>query len=124
MNDNRVNRVEGSALSFTANKSSNSLKPSKSFSEVLNAQNESAIRFSKHASVRIETRDLSFSREEMMRLNNAIVRAEKKGVKDALILIDDKAVIANIKSKTIITTFKEEQMKENVVTNIDGAVIG
>lgn len=97
---------------------------SRTFSEVLNAQSEVGVRFSKHASLRIETRELSFSQEEMIRLKNAISRAEQKGVKDALILIDDKAVIANVKSKTVITTFKEIQMKESVVTNIDGAIIG
>lgn len=124
MKENKVSRVENSMMSYSPPKTSYLSKSSKSFSEVLNAQNESSIRFSKHASIRIESRDLSFSKEEMIRLNNAICRAEKKGVKDALILIDDKAVIANVKSKTVITTFKEVQMKENVITNIDGAVIG
>lgn len=124
MKDNFVNRIDSSRHSYTTNKTSTALKMSRTFSEVLNAQSEVGVRFSKHASLRIETRELSFSQEEMIRLKNAISRAEQKGVKDALILIDDKAVIANVKSKTVITTFKEIQMKESVVTNIDGAVIG
>jgi len=37
--------------------------------------------------------------------------------------MDNKAFVANIKNKTIITASTNEQLKENVFTNIDGAVI-
>ncbi len=37
--------------------------------------------------------------------------------------MDDKAFIANINNKTIITTVNKEQLKESIFTNIDGAVI-
>lgn len=124
MNDNNINRIEGSFFNHSSNGASHSIRMSRTFLEILNAQSEPSIRFSKHASGRIEDRELFFSTEEMVRLKNALQRAEQKGVKDALILIDDKAVIANVKSRTVITTFKEMQMKDNVVTNIDGAVIG
>ncbi len=59
----------------------------------------------------------------MQKINQAIEKAEKKGIKDALILMDNKAFVANIKNKTIITASTSEQLKENVFTNIDGAVI-
>lgn len=37
--------------------------------------------------------------------------------------MDDKAFIASVKNKTIITAASGEQLKENIFTNIDGAVI-
>ncbi len=119
-----MTRIENSFINRPSNKISHPIKTSKTFSEILNAQSESPIHFSKHAAGRIEDRELFFSTEEIVRLKKALQRAEQKGVRDALILIDDKAIIANVKSRTVITTFKEMQMKENVVTNIDGAVIG
>ncbi len=124
MKNHNITRIENSFINRSSNKISHTIKPVKTFSEVLNAQNELSIHFSKHAADRIEDREMCFSTEEIVRLKKALQRAEQKGVRDALILIDDKAVIANVKSRTVITTFKEIQMKENVVTNIDGAVIG
>jgi flagellar operon protein len=59
----------------------------------------------------------------MKKLNQAIEKAKEKGVKDALILMDDKAFIASIRNKTIVTAAFEDQLKENVFTNIDGAVL-
>ncbi|NLX61709.1 MAG: flagellar protein [Tissierellia bacterium] len=79
--------------------------------------------FSKHALVRMDNRNIELSSIELEKLKTAINKAEDKGVKDALILIGDKAFIASVKNKTIITTFNKEQIKENVFTNIDGAVI-
>ena len=37
--------------------------------------------------------------------------------------MDDKAFIANVQNKIIITTVNKEQLKDNIFTNIDGAVI-
>jgi len=40
-----------------------------------------------------------------------------------LILLGKKGFIASIKNKTIITALTNEECKENIITNIDGAVI-
>ena len=66
---------------------------------------------------------MNLSTDEMSRLKTAFKKAESKGVKDALFLMDDKAFIANIHNKTIVTTVGKEQLKDNIFTNIDGAVI-
>lgn len=90
--------------------------------ENIRRKNQSIV-FSKHALERMNRRNMQLTSEEMNRLERAFNKAEDKGVKDALILLDDKAFIANIKNKTVITTLFKEQLKENVFTNIDGAVI-
>ena len=41
-----------------------------------------------------------------------------------MVLVDDMAFIVNVKSRTVVTAVKDEELKENVFTNIDGAVIG
>jgi flagellar operon protein len=96
----------------------------KSFSEVLNQiENQGQIKFSKHATNRLATRNIKLSETEMNRLNSAVSKASSKGIKDALILMDNKVFIASVQNKTIITASTEEELKDNVFTNIDGAVI-
>lgn len=97
----------------------------KSFDEVLANvnKNKEDIKFSKHAAKRLVNRNMNINLNEMKRLETAFEQAKTKGVKDALIIMDNKAFIANINSKTIITTVNKNQLKENVFTNIDGAVI-
>jgi flagellar operon protein len=50
------------------------------------------------------------------------VKADNKGVRDALVMIDGFAVVANAKSMTVITAVGEDDLKRNIFTNIDGAV--
>lgn len=101
------------------------INSNKSFNHILEKiQNkETEIKFSKHATERLNSRDMSLSSDEINRLQEAFHKAEMKGVNDALILMDDKAFIANINNKVIITTVNKEQLKDNIFTNIDGAVI-
>lgn len=100
------------------------VEPKKSFQEVIASLKDDEIKFSKHATLRMQSREMQLNKEEITRLKNAFEKAEEKGVKDALILMDGKVLITNVKSRTVITAFKSEQMEENVFTNIDGAVIG
>ena len=97
----------------------------KNFEEILDRiqNSDEEIKFSKHAISRMGTRGINLSNEELDRLKSGFNKAEGKGVKDALILMGDKAFIASIKNKTVITTVNKEQLKNNVFTNIDGAVI-
>lgn len=96
----------------------------KSFAEILEKVNSSEeVKFSKHAIQRLKQRNIELSDTEVGQIKDALVKAEKKGVKDALIMMNDKVFVANVKSKTIITASTDEQLKDSVFTNIDGAVI-
>lgn len=96
-----------------------------SFQDVLNQvkQSDESVKFSKHAANRLDQRNIVLSDQEIKKIDSAIEKAKSKGIKDALIIMDNKAFVANIKNKTIITASTNEQLKENVFTNIDGAVI-
>lgn len=96
----------------------------KSFSEVLNQiENKGEVKFSKHATNRLATRNIQLTSAELGRINSAVNKASSKGIKEALILMDNKVFIASVQNKTIITASTEEELKDNVFTNIDGAVI-
>ncbi|HWQ29579.1 MAG TPA: TIGR02530 family flagellar biosynthesis protein [Negativicutes bacterium] len=84
---------------------------------------KSEVKFSKHAMERLQTRNINLTAEDMNKIGDAVSKAAAKGVKETLIIMGDSAFIANVKSKTIITAATGENLKENVFTNIDGAVI-
>lgn len=95
-----------------------------SFDDVLKQiSNKESVKFSKHAINRLSERSITLTNEELEKINQAVNQAEGKGIREALILMDDKIFIANVKSRTIVTAADEKHLKENVFTNIDGAVI-
>lgn len=95
-----------------------------SFGDVLkHVQDKDHVKFSKHAMQRLSDRNIKLSDSEMDRINDAVGKAKNKGVREALILMDNKVFVASVKNNTIITAAVDEQLKDNVFTNIDGAVI-
>lgn len=84
---------------------------------------EKSVKFSKHAQERLSQRSISLSNTEIDKINTAVEKARAKGVKDSLILIGNLAFIVNIPSKTIVTAVDGENIRDNVFTNIDGAVL-
>jgi flagellar operon protein len=56
-------------------------------------------------------------------MKEAVAKAESKGVKDTLVLMDDLAFVINTRNRTVITAVNSNELRENVFTNIDGAVI-
>lgn len=96
-----------------------------SFDEVLSRKLDptAPLRFSKHAEQRIKDRQMNLTPAEIAKLADAVSRAQAKGVKSSLILMHDKAFIVSINNNTIVTAIDNEHLKDNVFTNIDGAVI-
>ncbi len=85
--------------------------------------NTQELKFSKHAEARLKSRNISINPEQWQKIRDAVAKAEKKGVKESLILMGKLALVVSVKNKTVITAVSNEELKENVFTNIDGAVI-
>jgi len=81
------------------------------------------LEFSSHAIDRLQKRNLTVSAEQLSRLNNAVNKASDKGAKESLIMVDNLAMIVSITNRKVITAMDVAGMKENVITNIDSAVI-
>lgn len=79
------------------------------------------ILFSKHATRRLETRQIDMSEEQRARLQDAASQAREKGMKESLVMVDNLAFIVNVRSNTVITAVNDT--KKAVFTNIDGAII-
>lgn len=71
----------------------------------------------------METRGISFNSNQMQRLESAVSQVNAKGGKESLVLLDDTALVVSAKNDTVITVVDREQLKNNVFTNIDSAVI-
>ena len=82
-----------------------------------------AVNFSKHALERAEERGIELTPNLMERLSNSVEKAQEKGATNILAFDDSRAFIINIPYGRVITTMSQEEMKENIFTNIDGAVL-
>lgn len=98
-----------------------------SFQEILSGKTaepaESTLRFSKHAMNRLAERNIRLTDDQLDRLNEGTMKADRKGIKDSLIMVDELAFIVNVSSNTVITAMDNHRTDEQVFTNIDGAVI-
>ncbi len=77
--------------------------------------NQKELKFSKHAIERLQSRNIELTSKDIEQINQAVNKAEEKGVKEALILMDNKAFIASVKNKTIITAAAEDQLKRKCI---------
>lgn len=80
------------------------------------------IKFSNHALKRLESRNIQLGEEEIAKIQDAVEKAESKGSRDSLILMNKTAFIVNIPNRTVVTAIEVENSNENVFTNIDSVV--
>ena len=80
------------------------------------------VAFSKHALNRVEQRGIEVTPTLLERLSDSVERAEAKGATNILALDQSLAFIVNVPNGRVITALSEEEMKESIFTNIDGAV--
>ena len=80
------------------------------------------VAFSKHALNRVEQRGIEVTPTLLERLSGSVERAEAKGATNILALDQSLAFIVNVPNGRVITALSEEEMKESIFTNIDGAV--
>jgi flagellar operon protein len=86
-------------------------------------QVKTPLKFSAHASQRLNERKITLDPSTMAKVNDAVDKAAAKGVEDTLVLTQDAALIVSVKNKTVITALDRSSLSGNVFTNIDGAVI-
>lgn len=120
-NLNSIELVRNKYLSHE--KKLNTLQENDFNSLLLNKSTEiEEVKFSKHANQRLNSRNISLSKEQLERLSQSMNRARQKGINDSLILLDELAFIVNTKNNTVVTAVGDSEDK--IFTNIDGAVIG
>lgn len=81
------------------------------------------LRFSAHALERMAQRGIKLSPQEMERVQRAVKTAAGKGSRSSLVLLDENAFVVSIANRTVITALQGDALKDQVVTEIDSAVI-
>jgi len=80
------------------------------------------VKISKHARLRMEMRNLNLDDNQRAKLSDAVEKADAKGVRNTLVVMDNMALVVNVKNRVVVTAINGGELKENVFTNIDGAV--
>lgn len=78
-----------------------------------------AVRFSRHAAQRIESRNLSLSDEQLDRIRESVDKAAAKGAKESVFVMDSLALVVSIDNRTVITCVDRQDMKQSIFTNVD-----
>lgn len=81
------------------------------------------LKFSKHAMGRLADRNIQLNDNQLERLASGTRKAEQKGIRDSLVIVDSLAFIVNVPNQTVVTAMDSTQTDENIFTNINGAVI-
>ena len=80
------------------------------------------VEFSKHAISRAQERGIEVTPDLMDQLAGSVIRAQAKGATNILAMDAENAFIINVPNAKVITAITQEEMRENIFTNIDGAV--
>lgn len=119
-----VNGIKVPFIPITQNETIEKVKPSGSevrFDDIFQQELEK-IKFSNHALKRLETRNIQLGDAELNKIQNAVDKAEQKGSKNSLVMLEDTAFIVNIPNRTVVTTMPINNESENIFTNIDSVV--
>lgn len=126
-----IEQVTGQYLNHRTKENTSTVQTQQvSFEDMLRQRWQSAestadgsLKFSKHAGERLKQRNITLSDEQMKRLESGAQKANEKGIRESLVIMDSLSFIVNTKSNTVITAMEQSSDTDNVYTNIDGAVI-
>lgn len=119
-------KLQIEALNKTANKESARQSIDNSFEQILKSKiksEESKLKISKHAQMRADERGIHFDKNLVEDISSAVEKARGKGVKDLAIISEKGAFVVNVTNNVVITSMNKMEMKDNIFTNISGAVI-
>lgn len=95
-----------------------------SFSKLLDEKLENKeLKFSKHAKERAMQRGINIQENLVKDISSAVDKAREKGVKDIVVIGKDGAFVVNVTNNVVVTSMNTMELKNNIFTNIDGAVI-
>jgi flagellar operon protein len=83
----------------------------------------SGVRFSKHAAMRLEQRNITLSPEDIGKIRETVDKASNKGLKESLFVMQDVSLLVNIENRTIVTAMTNNDTKDGFVTNIDSVAL-
>ncbi len=99
------------------------VQPAKTGSSDFEGLLQDQLKVSGHAKTRLESRNIELDKSAWDRVVSGVDRAAAKGAKESLVMVDDVALVVSVKNRTVITAVDKGNLKDQVFTNIDSAVI-
>lgn len=124
INDLKIRQIQ--AEPFLQVKNTDKTQSNKqNFADILNEKLEKSesLQFSKHSKERIQQRGINVTDSLIEQLNTAADSARLKGAKDVVMIGREAAFIVNIPNNVVVTAMNGNEMKNNIFTNIDSAVL-
>ena len=81
------------------------------------------LRLSRHAEKRIDRRALDLDGARLQRLNSAVGQLAAKGARNGVVMLDDLAMVVDVRERTVVTALQREEGRQRVFTNVDSVVI-
>jgi flagellar operon protein len=81
------------------------------------------LKVSGHAQTRLQSRNIQLDQSDWERVLDGVDKAAAKGARESLVMVDDVALVVSVKNRTVITAVDKQNLKDNVFTNIDSAVV-
>ena len=98
--------------------------PATPFARVLDGKlPPEGVKFSQHAQERLAARGIRLSDNDLQQLAGAVDSVARKGGKDSLIMLGEAAFVVSVPNRTVVTAMDRANMRGNVFTNIDSAVV-
>lgn len=93
-----------------------------SFVDIL-SEVQKKVSFSHHAWNRLQERNINLSDKDLAKLDDTVDRLAQKGAREALVYMNDIALVVSVTNRTVITAMDGTRGNENIITNIDSAAI-
>ena len=95
------------------------------FSQVLESevQRSKEVRFSNHALERLDNRGIRLSAGDCARVERAVDQLAAKGARESVVILDRLALVVNVPNRTVITAVSQDDVQDQVFTNVDSAVV-
>jgi flagellar operon protein len=119
---NRVQFLPHAPLLPPTKKAKTQTSHSSSFRDVL-FEAQRTLKISKHAQQRLQERNIHIDEQQWAAIQEKVLEAKQKGVRDSLVLTNKAALIINTVNQTVITAMNREEAQTQLFTNINGAII-
>ena len=94
------------------------------FSDLLQKHyTDTDVKVSKHAKMRLSERNIYIDDAKWQQIGSKMTEAKQKGVTDALVILDDAALVVSTKNNTVVTALNQHEAENKIFTNINGTIL-
>ncbi|MBC5635966.1 flagellar protein [Ornithinibacillus sp. BX22] len=120
--DHRIHQIPSQqALQFPITAKSKTSDQGLSFKSILKEQQE--LKVSKHASDRLQERNIHLNDTQWKIINEKVTEARAKGVTDSLVVMNNTALLVSAKNNTVVTAMSLDEASNRIFTNINGTIL-